>query len=138
VPADVFAAGNVMRVSITGLREAQQRLIRANDALSPRGTEGTMRLAVGAVHRYLMGLKRDTPPRGAQGILPVITGRLANSMFMRVQVQSGGVTGIVATNVDYAVSVERRRQFMARTARAMQRPVQQLFQQHVRMVVSRG
>ena len=138
MPTDVFASGEVMRISVTGLREAQQRMIRINDHLSPRGTEGTMRLAVGMVHRYLMGLKRDTPPRGQTGVLPVITGRLASSIFMRVQSNSNGTTGIVATNVDYAAPVERRRQFMQRTAREMQRPVTQLFERHVRMVVSRG
>jgi hypothetical protein len=113
-------------------------MIRINNQLSGRGSEGTMRQAVGMAHHHLMSLKRSYPPRGQVGVLPVRTSRLANSMFMRVQVQRDGVTGLVGSNVDYAPSVERRRQFVVRTARAMQRPVADLFQRHVQMVVNRG
>lgn len=135
---DVFAPGVVMRITVTGLEAAQRRMIRINNQLSGRGSEGTMRQAVGMVHHHLMSLKRSYPPRGQVGVLPVRTGRLANSMFLRVQVQRDGLTGLVGSNVDYAVPVEHRRQFMVRTARAMTRPVQDLFQRHVQMVVNRG
>lgn len=138
MPVDVFSSGEVMQVSVQGLREAQQRMVRVNDGLSSRGMEGTMRLAVGQVHRYLMGLKRDRPPRGQTGVLPVWTGRLANSMFMRVTVAGNTITGNVGTNVRYAPVVEERRRFIVKTLRDMRQPVTALFAQRVRMVTIRG
>lgn len=138
MPVDVFSSGEVMQVSVQGLRDAQQCMVRTNNEMSPRGMEGTMRLAVGQVHRYLMGLKRDRPSLGQTGVLPVWTGRLANSMFMRVSVSGNTITGNVGTNVRYAPVVEDRRRFIAKTLREMHRPVTALFAQRVRMVATRG
>ena len=135
MPNDAFAGGVVMTVSVEGLAQAQQRLTRTNDAVSGRGLVASMHLAVGLVHRYLMGLKRDTPPVGQTGVLPVITGRLANSIFFRVIDRGNDITGVVGSNVEYGARVERRRQFMERTRRDVQRPVNDLFGRQVRIAV---
>lgn len=132
MPNDVFAGGVVMRVSVEGLREAQQRLTRANDAVSGRGLLATMHLAVGQIHRFLMGLKRDYPPPGTN-ILPVRTGRLANSIFFRVLNRGNDIIGVVGSNVDYGPQVERRRRFMEHTRQQMQQPTNDLFGRQIRL-----
>lgn len=136
MPNDVFGEGNVMSVSVQGLREAQAELSRVSQAVDPNGgLSSVMALAAGQVHRYLMGLSRDRPGPG-QGVLPVITGRLKNSIFWEVKRSGGQVTGIIASNVDYGPDVEARRGFMARAARDQEGPVNDLFASYVGRVVT--
>lgn len=133
---DLFAAGNVMRVSVDDLRQAQQNLQRIDAQTDPsRGLRSVMRLAAAMVHRYLLGLGRDRPPVGTTGVLPVITGRLKNSFFWQVEGRGNDLTGAVVSNVDYGAEVEGRRGFLARTVRDQEQPVNDLFAQYVRGVV---
>lgn len=82
---------------VTGLDELRAELERLRDATDPRGgARDTMDLAVGMLHRY------------AAGIVAVDEGRLMNSLFTDVYTRGNSLFGLVATNVEYAIPVERR------------------------------
>lgn len=130
----VFGSDQVMTISVQGLKEAQDRLTKAAQGVQPQGLARPMTLAVGMVHRYLLGLSRSGTPPTAQGILPVVTGRLRNSFFFQVRRNSGSVTGLVGSNVLYGPAVEERRRFLLRTVRDIERPVNNLLSAHIRTV----
>lgn len=132
----VFGSDQVMTITVQGLKEAQDRLTKAAQGVQPSGLARPMTLAVGMVHRYLLGLSRAGTPPTAQGILPVKTGRLRNSFFFQVRRNSGGVTGLVGSNVLYGPQVEERRRFLLRTVRDQERPVNDLFSAHIRTVTN--
>lgn len=134
MPDSVFGAGNVMTVSVTGLREAQARLNRAAQGVQPQGLERAMTLATGQVHRYLLSLGRSGTPATVQGVLPVVTGRLRASFFWQVRRSRGGVTGLVGSNVLYGPRVNERRQFLARVVRDMERPIRNIISAHIAQV----
>lgn len=130
MPANsVFDPGQVMIVSVEGLQEAQRALGQVGS--SAETGSGDMRdllvRSARLVHAYLLGLKQDRPPVGRQGVLPVITGRLASSLFYEAEWREGGWVGVVASNVDYAAPVEDRRGFMRRAEKETTRPVNTLF-----------
>jgi hypothetical protein len=120
-------------VIVRGVEETQRALDRVADGVRPGGGElhNVLTLAAGQTHRYLMGLSRDRPPMGMVGVLPVITGRLKNSFFWRVERRGRDLAGVVATNLEYAQPVEARREFLARTVRDMEAPVNALMAQHI-------
>lgn len=118
---------NDVSISIRGVTEAQQQLQAINKATADPQLVAMLSLAAGQVHRYLMSLGKDTPPVGITGVLPVITGRLKNSFFWGTGRQGSSLVGYVATNLTYAPEVERRRGFLAKTAKAMEGPVNSLF-----------
>jgi len=134
VPDSVFGSDQVMTISVQGLKEAQDRLTRAAQGVQPQGLARPMSLAVGMVHRYLLGLKRSGTPPTAQGILPVVSGRLANSFFFQVRRSGASITGLVASNVLYGAKVEERRRFLLKTVRDQERPVNDLLSAHIRTV----
>lgn len=134
MPDSVFGSDQVMTISVEGLKAAQDRLTKAAQGVQPSGLARPMTLAVGMVHRYLLGLSRAGTPPTAQGILPVKTGRLRNSFFFQVRRSGNSVTGLVASNVLYGPQVEERRRFLLRTVRDMDRPVNNLLSAHVRTV----
>ena len=131
---DIFSAGQVMTVSVTGLAEAQRELTALAASLDPGsgGLRNLMSIAAGQVHRYILGLGRDRPPVGETGVLPVITGRLKNSLYWTVQAARDGINGLVVSNVEYGAEVEARREFMKKAARDMEQPVNDLFASYVR------
>ena len=96
--------------TIEGLAETQQELAAmAMAARGDRGLRNSLILALAQLHRY------------ATGIVHVDTGRLKNSLFWTVQrADAGSVSGIVATNVEYAQEEHNRGgadAFFARTVR---------------------
>ncbi len=128
-----------MSVSVTGLREAQDRLTATQLAVSPSGgLRSLVTLATGMVHRYLLGLGADHPPIGMTGVLPVQTGRLKNSLFWVVESKGNSLTGRVTSNVAYAPAVEARRGFMARTVRDQRGPVNDLLSARISSQITRG
>jgi len=135
VPESAFSAGNVMKVTVTGLKEAQARLNRAQQGVQPQGLERAMRLATGQVHRYLLSIGRSGTPPTTQGVLPVVTGRLRASFFWQVRRHgSGAVSGVVGSNVEYGPVVNQRRQFLQRVVRDQERPVQNIVGAYIRQV----
>ncbi len=123
----VFAVGNVMTVSIEGLKEAQDKLANAAAAVSPDGgLNKNMAIATGMVHRYLMSLGRDNPPLEQTGVLPVVSGRLKNSLYWFVKGAGNSSVGRVTSNIAYGPKTETRRLFMARAVRDMREPVNRL------------
>lgn len=135
---DIFSSGNVMTATITGLKEAQDRLSNVAAGVSPTGLRPTLTLATGMVHRYLLGLGADYPPIALRGVLPVRTGRLKNSFFWVVENSGNQLVGRVTSNVDYGPTVEARRGFAARTVEDMRGPVNDLLAAEVSRVVTRG
>ena len=135
---EVFSAGNVMTASVQGLKEAQDRLTNVANGVSPNGLRGTLLLATGMVHRYLLGLGADHPPVELRGVLPVRTGRLKNSLFFMVEDNGSGLVGRITSNITYGPVVEARRGFMARTVEDMRGPANDLLQAEVYRVVTRG
>lgn len=133
MPNSIFSTGSVGTVSVSGLREAQERLQRTNAAIAENGPglRTQLLLAAGMVHRYLIALGRDRPPVGETGVLPVITGRLKNSFFWGVRNLGNSLVGFVATNLFYAPDVERRRGFLAKATKDMEGPVNSLFQSYI-------
>lgn len=125
---------DVMSISVEGLAAAQNRLNRAARGVQPEGLLRPMTLAVGQTHRYLLGLSRSGTPPTAQGILPVVTGRLRNSFFWTVQRRGASVLGIIGSNVLYGPRVEPRRRFLARTIRDQEGPINNILAAHVQQV----
>lgn len=134
--SNIFSAGRVGTVSVTGLEEAQKKLQSVLMATDPAGgLRPQLMLAAGLVHRYMMGISRDTPPVSEEGVLPVITGRLKNSFFFGVTTFAGGAAGFVRTNLSYAEEVNRRRKFVENTVRRTEGPVNDLLSRYVAGVV---
>lgn len=80
-----------IEIEIRGLRETQERMERLLEAVSAQGDlEGIVAKGTLRAHRY------------AVGITHVISGRLKNSHFPRVQVAGNQAYGVVGTNVVYA------------------------------------
>lgn len=116
-----------VKISIEGMPEAQGKLNNAAAAVSPDGgLNKNMAMATGMVHRYLLSIARDRPPVGQTGVLPVISGRLKNSLYWYVKGAGSSSVGRVTSNVEYGPKVEARRQFLARTVRDMREPVNRL------------
>ena len=119
---------NDITVSVTGIDETLRAMDDLARSIAPGGgLRDVMGIAAGMTHRYLMGLGKDRPPIGETGVLPVISGRLKNSLYWTVQAAGDGVNGLVASNIAYGADVEARRQFMDKTAKDMERPVNDLF-----------
>jgi hypothetical protein len=108
-----------MSMSARGLGELQAELARLSRAVAVReqGPKQAMTLGVLQMQRFLFAISQDSPPGGQRGVLPVITGRLKNSIFTEVAGQGDDLFGHVATNVIYAPPVEARRGFMERASR---------------------
>lgn len=131
MPNDVF---DMELQGVGDVRRALERIERA--ARADGDLRSLMGLATGLVHRYMMGISADRPPRGQTGVLPVITGRLKNSFFTEVQRQGANdVIGLVASNINYGPPVERRRRFVERTTRETEGPVNDLVGAEIRSVV---
>lgn len=81
-------------ISITGLKETQQRIDTASSELHGRPMEVAMRRAALAVEA---SAKRNAP---------VDTGRLRASIASEVRVEGTSVTGVVGSNVVYAAAME--------------------------------
>lgn len=80
-----------IEIEIRGLRETQERMERLLEAVSAQGDlEGIVAKGTLRAHRYVVGITH------------VISGRLKNSHFPRVQVAGNQVYGVVGTNVVYA------------------------------------
>lgn len=118
---------NDLSVSLQGLTELERQLTAAQAAGKGEKFNALLTLSAGMVHRYLMGLGRERPPRSAKGVLPVITGRLKNSFFFGTARQGNTLLGYVRTTLNYAAGVEARRGFLAKTTKDMTRPVNDLF-----------
>lgn len=118
-------------VELRGLDRTVKDLERVEKGVGDARLLPVMKAAAGLVHRYLMGLKRDTPRVGETGVLPVIGGRLAGSFDFDSGRRGGETVGIVYTNLDYARPVERRRGFMAKTLRNTERPVRDFIGRYV-------
>jgi len=101
------------------------------DRAVPNDLSAVMAIAAGNVHRYLMGISKDTPPVGESGVLPVITGRLKNSLFWTVQTAGNDQHGVVFSNIVYGAIVEARRGFMRRATQDMTKPVNDLFANYI-------
>lgn len=112
-----------LSVELRGLGGAISRIQGIEKGVGDARMLPVMKAAAGLVHRYLMGLKRDTPATDLTGVLPVITGRLAGSFDFDSGRQGGATIGIVYTNLIYAPEVEQRRGFLAKTLRDTERPV---------------
>src|SRR5215218_9433157 len=102
----IFSSDTVVQMDIKGLGDAQNTLDNIADALDPNGRDlrNTLGLAASLAHRYLMGLKQERPPLGERGVLPVISGSLANSLFWEVTRQGGELVGVVDAGADYAAA----------------------------------
>lgn len=135
---EIFGAANVMGASITGLKEAQDRLTAVAAGVSPNGLRPTLTLATGMVHRYLLNLGADHPPTYEGGVLPVWSGRLKNSLFWLVENQGSSLVGRVTSNLVYGPVSEGRHGFMQKTVWDMRGPVQELLSAEVSRVVTRG
>jgi hypothetical protein len=96
-----------------------------------------MNLAVGMVHRYLLGLGQDSPPLGQKGVLPVITGRLKNSFFWLVENKGDALTGRITSNIAYGPVTEDRRGFIAKTVKDQTPKVNELLRAKVEKVITR-
>ena len=119
-----------MTIRIIGLHETMARLDRAKRGVEGNGLSRLVALATGETHRYLLSLSASGTPPTTPGVLPVVTGRLKNSFFTKVQ----GNVGLVGSNIAYGRYVERRRGFVVRTVRDMQRPLNGLVAAHVERV----
>ncbi|MFN8493134.1 MAG: hypothetical protein U0350_36360 [Caldilineaceae bacterium] len=87
-----------------------------------------MHLAVGLTHRTLMGLKQEGTPPDQVGVLLVVKGILAGSFQMYPPEQVGNdLYGAVATNLIYALPVNRRRQYIETTINQVRAGVNDLF-----------
>ena len=128
MPADVS-------VEINGLDSTVARLRQIELGVGDARMLPMMKAAAGLVHRYLMGLKRDTPAVGLTGVLPVITGRLAGSFDFDSGRQGGATIGIVYTNLTYAPTVERRRGFLAKTLKDTAKPVNDFVGRYIAGVI---
>jgi hypothetical protein len=88
------------KVVVQGLVEAREKLEQvARDLRGDDFVDG-MQEAVLAV----LGTARE--------IVPVVTGRLKNSIVGEVTVVGDVVQGVVGSNVEYAPKVEKRRQYL--------------------------
>jgi hypothetical protein len=126
-------------VSVTGISAAKAKLGAVADSVNPQGgLRPALQLATGMVHRYLIGLGQDYPPVGQQGVLPVQTGRLKNSFFWLVESRGNDLVGRVATNLEYAEKVNRRRLFMERVVRDQAGPVNDLLGTKINLVINKG
>lgn len=135
-PNSVFESGAVMYVKVTGLEDAQRYLRTVADGIDPsKNMHNLMASAAIHVHRYLMSLAVERPPFGDRGVLPVITGRLKNSIYWEVRHRPNELTGIVASNVDYGPSVEQRRGFMDKAAADEDKPVNDLFAAYINRLI---
>lgn len=122
-------------ITVTGVGEAVANLGRIERGLGDPQLLPIMGAAAGMTHRYLMGLSRDTPPVSEQGVLPVITGRLKNAFFFGSGRMSGATVGFVRANIVYGPPVEARRRFLAKTAKDMEKPVNDFVAHYVAGVV---
>lgn len=128
-----------INVSVKGTEAAKARLSAVADSISPQGgLRPALQLATGMVHRYLIGLGRDYPPVGQQGVLPVQTGRLKNSFFWLVESRGNDLVGRVATNLEYAAGVDARRLFMERVVRDQAGPVNDLLGTQINLSINKG
>lgn len=88
---------NPLELEVAGLAEAQARLVRlAEEVAASGGLRAVMAKGTLRAHAY------------STKIVHVISGRLKNSLFPRVQVQGNQVYGVVGTNVAYAPIEEAR------------------------------
>lgn len=124
-----------MSIQVSGAREAINEIQRVEVGLGDPRLLPVLSAAAGLVHRYLMGLSRDTPPVGEQGVLPVITGRLKNSFFWGSGRQGGDTVGFVRSNLGYGPPVEQRRGFLSRTIKDTEKPVNDFVGRYVAGVV---
>lgn len=122
-------------VTVRGVKEASDSLTRIAIGVGDARLLPVMGAAAGMTHRYLMGLSRDTPPVGEEGVLPVITGRLKNSFFFGSGTQSGATIGFVRSNLEYGPAVEVRRGFLKKTAKDTEKPVNDFVGRYVAGVV---
>jgi len=122
--------------TITGLSETISHLDRVERGLNDTAV---MQLAQGQVHRYLIGLAQDYPPRGLTGVLPVRTGRLKSSFQTPpAQRTASSIIGTVSSNIEYGSIVDAHRGFIAKTVADQERPLNDLFAAYIgRLVVSR-
>ena len=126
-------------VSVTGISAAKAKLDAVADSVNPQGgLRPALQLATGMVHRYLIGLGQDYPPVGQQGVLPVQSGRLKNSFFGLVESRGNDLVGRVATNLEYAEKVNRRRLFMERVVRDQAGPVNDLLGTQISLSINKG
>jgi hypothetical protein len=132
-----FSAGNVMTVSIEGLKEAQADLDRIAAGISGNGLKAKLSLATGMVHRYLIGLGRVDYEIGQPGVLPVKSGRLKNSMFWQVTGGGNNLLGRVTSNVAYAAKKEDMYGFMAKTVKDQEGPVNDLLSAEISRLITR-
>lgn len=120
-----------MDAKILGIPEAQ-RTIRDMDwaVRGDRGMQSNLLLALMQLHRY------------ATGIVHVDTGRLKNSLFWALERSTPeGTSGIVATNVSYALAEHSRgggHAFFARTVREEGKNVNSMVAANMQRSLSRG
>ena len=139
MPNSIFSAENVLTADIQGLAEAQRLLTVAQNAVDPRGgLRSSLTLAAGAVHRYVLSLGQDHPPLGQVGVLPMWSGRLKNSLFWTVGSEGGQLVGRVTSNLAYGPPVEERRGFMAKAAKDMAGPVNEIISADISAKIERG
>lgn len=98
-----ISAKDAAGLSIDGLKGLQAELQRVALEVEPKSQRGAMTLFIGQLHRY------------ASAIAPVLTGRYKNSLFFEVSVTGQSVRGIMATNIVYAMPVEKRHKVFERT-----------------------
>ncbi|MFZ1755033.1 MAG: hypothetical protein WBO46_14970 [Caldilineaceae bacterium] len=120
-----------MEAKIRGIPETQKTIRDMDDAVrGDRGMQRTLSLALLQLHRY------------ATGIVHVDTGRLKNSLFWSLERSSAaGATGIVATNVSYALAEHSRgggHAFFARTVREEGKHVNSMVAANMQRSLSRG
>jgi hypothetical protein len=89
-------------------------------------------LATGLVHRTLLSLKREGTPSNLQGVLPVVSGRLAGSFLMAVEKRGNDMVGSVTSNVEYGAVVDARRRFLQATVDRSQRGINDILSRVVR------
>ena len=107
-------------VKVTGDKaELDRELSRVSAAVEPaRGLEDSVTLAVGMLHRFMIG------------IVHVDTGRLKNSIHWDTRRARQSVIGAVGTNVEYAIYENARgsdHAFLDRTEREEGRRVAEIF-----------
>lgn len=124
--ASPFDRDNVMNMSVNGLVEAQRALDAAALAVQPGSQTANMRLTVGQIRRYWAGIS------------PVVTGRYKNGIFDDVVKTANALYGIDATNVIYALPVERRHKVAQRTAEREGPSVAREFGIQISRSISRG
>lgn len=124
-----------LTVRVSGVGETAARLTQIETGLGDPRMLPVLSAAAGMMHRYLMGISRERPPVGEQGVLPVISGRLKNSFFFGSGRIGGETVGFVRSNLGYGPPVEARRGFLRRTARDMAQPVNDFMSRYVAGVV---